>query len=180
MAGVLACFLVIDVNPAQQGFESRFGVARHSDDPLIGFMKEPSAPQITYDGSLKELAKAHVGLVWALIYVLTVPVGVWGLWFAAYSLYGVHNGWRMDVSLVVTSFIDVIPGCIGIYLIWSHCIRLGRLLFPHLSLVFCAFAVFPLTSLPLVIFLWVSAIRQLRARGLQVGIFGINPAKVDS
>ena len=41
-------------------------------------MKEPSTPQASYDGSLKELAKAHIGLVWALVYVLTVPVGLLG------------------------------------------------------------------------------------------------------
>ena len=64
---------------AEQGFGSRFGVARWASRYLIGLMKEPSTPQVYYDGSLKELATRHVGLVKAVLFVLVIVPAAYGV-----------------------------------------------------------------------------------------------------
>jgi len=176
VAGVLACFLVIDVNPAQQGFESRFGVARQAGDHLIEFMKEPSSAQATYDGSLKELAGVHVGLVSSVLFLFILPLPMY--------LVGVMlkmNGTLPDQPYrAVLAGIFLLACAIGYASILYNCIRLARLLFPFIWFTLSGVALVPITTIPMAIIFWVCAIRQLRARGLQVGIFGINPAKVES
>jgi hypothetical protein len=136
-------------------------------------MKEPSTPQVYYDGSLKELAAAHAGLVMASMFLALVPVSVFFLIVGVVYL--------MDSTEFVRIFLAVFACSIfvSLVLICYHCYRVAKLLMPHLAFVLGAAAFFPPVSLLVLIFLWVSSIRQLRARGLHVGVFGINPVRVE-
>ena len=130
-------------------------------------------PQVTYDGSLKELAAAHAGLVMASMFLALVPVSVFLL------IVGVLNLMNSDDFAVVFLAVFACSIFVSLVLVCYHCYRVAKLLMPHLSFVLGAAAFFPPVSLFVLIFLWVSSIRQLRARGLHVGVFGINPAKVE-
>lgn len=142
----------------------------------IQLMKEPSTPQASYDGSLKELAKSHVGLVTALLFlfIIPIPLAVIGLWMEAKGSIPASPYREMCEWAFVSAW------AIGYALIFYQSVRMIRLLFPFMWLTLSGIAFVPITPLPLALILWACAIRQLRARGLQVGIFGINPAKVES
>ena len=139
-------------------------------------MKEPNAPQVYYDGSLKELASSHVGLVAALLFlfIIPIPLVVIGLWMEAKSSIPASPYREM------CEWVFILAWAIGYALIFYQSVRMIRLLFPFMWLTLSGIAFVPLTTLPLALILWVCAIKQLRARGLHVGIFGINPAKVES
>ena len=130
-------------------------------------------PQLTYDGSLKELAAAHAGLVMASMFLALVPVSVFFL------IVGLVNLMRPTESVGIFLAIFACSVFVSLVLVCYHSYRVAKLLMPHLSFVLGAAAFFPPVSLVVLIFLWVSSIRQLRARGLHVGVFGINPAKVE-
>lgn len=139
-------------------------------------MKESfPTPRVTYDGSLKDLAKAHVGLVNAVIFVFILPLPLLflGLFFEFIGYDGTET---MTVAFGYSFLTSVIVAVI--WLFW-RCGQLARLLFPHVAVVLSAAAIIPPVSLCVACFLWVCAIRQLRARGLQVGVLGIDPTKVE-
>lgn len=154
----------------------RFGIARTERRLNDDVMKEPSTPQASYEGSLKELAADHVGLVSSILSVFILPLPVYAVAMVMKSY-----GWfpqLMGVPVVLWIFI---AACIVCYAsVVYHCVRLTRLLFPFMWFTLSGAAVVPITTIPLAVLLWACAIRQLRARGLQVGIFGVNPAKVES
>lgn len=138
-------------------------------------MKEPTAPQVYYDGSLKELASAHVGLVKAVlfIFVLPIPLLLLGIFMDTIR----YSGYPEIKSAFLYAFYGSILIAIG-WIFW-RCARLARILFPHVAMVLAACAIIPPLSLGVAFFLWFCALRQLRARGLHVGVLGIDSARVE-
>jgi len=136
-------------------------------------MKESNIPQVTYEGSLKELAAAHAGLVMASMFLAMVPVSVFFL--IGCVVYLMHSTEFVGIFLAVFAFSIFV----SLVLVCYHCYRVAKLLMPHLAFVLGAAAFFPPVSILVLIFLWVSSIRQLRARGLNIGVFGINPVRVE-
>jgi hypothetical protein len=55
--------------------------------------------------------------------------------------------------------------------------RLSRLLYPQLALYFTMMVLVPFLNLVAILLLLRSALRQMRDRGLRVGMFGIDPAR---
>lgn len=55
--------------------------------------------------------------------------------------------------------------------------RLARLLYPQLALYFTMMVLVPFLNLVAILLLLRSALRQMRDRGLRVGMFGIDPAR---
>ena len=55
--------------------------------------------------------------------------------------------------------------------------RLARLLYPQLALYFTMMVLVPFLNLVVILLLLRSALRQMRDRGLRVGMFGIDPAR---
>ena len=55
--------------------------------------------------------------------------------------------------------------------------RLARLLYPQLALYFTMLVLVPFLNLIVILLLLRSALRQMRDRGLRVGMFGIDPAR---
>jgi hypothetical protein len=55
--------------------------------------------------------------------------------------------------------------------------RLARLLYPQLALYFTMLVLVPFLNLVAILLLLRSALRQMRDRGLRVGMFGIDPAR---
>lgn len=200
-------------------------------------MKEPSTPRATYDGSLKELAKAHVGLVKALLFflIITIPASAVCIFFSQHhqmrhivtyedeqdyerawlAWQKEHNDPKMpfyglkspepgipqikssfpgviainpEYLYVPTAYSDLLIGCakilavflilhgIGNLLCWFH--RLSTLLYSHVAWYLTVLVLVPGVNLLVILALWRSGLKQMRGRGLQVGIFGIDPAKV--
>jgi hypothetical protein len=137
-------------------------------------MKEPSAPQATYDGSLKELAGAHAGLTLSLMFLLLVPVSLFFFIVNFEKIVRLGSGFEVVYACMFFGSIGM-----AVIMICYHCFRVARLLFPHHAVVIGAAGFFPPISLMVAAFLWFSAIRQLRARGLHVGVLGIDPARVE-
>ena len=149
-------------------------------------MKEPDTPEPFFDGSLKELATRHVGLVKAILFVLTIVPAAWGV--AAFLnkvvFYVPWNAqteetalsvWMKDGSLVL------LIACLSyaaVNLLFRF-YRLAALLYPHVALYFMLLVLVPFLNVLVILLLWWAALRQMRARGLSVGIFGIDPARVD-
>lgn len=55
--------------------------------------------------------------------------------------------------------------------------RLAKLLYPQLALYFTMMVLVPFLNLVVILLLLRSALRQMRDRGLRVGMFGIDPAR---
>ena len=55
--------------------------------------------------------------------------------------------------------------------------RLAKLLYPQLALYFTMMVLVPFLNLVAILLLLRSALRQMRDRGLRVGMFGIDPAR---
>ena len=65
----------------------------------------------------------------------------------------------------------------GIGLLIYRFYRLARLLYPQLALYFTMMVLVPFLNLVAILLLLRSALRQMRDRGLRVGMFGIDPAR---
>ena len=149
-------------------------------------MKEPSAPQVTYDGSLKELAARHVGLVKALLFVLTIVPAAYGV--AAFIHQVVfHVAWdakTQETALSVwmkggSGVLAIVCISYGVGNLLFRFYRLSALLYPHVALYFMLLVLVPFLNLLIILLLCLAGLRQMRARGLSVGFFGIDPARVD-
>jgi len=138
-------------------------------------MKDSSTHQVVYDGSLKELAKAHAGLVNAVLFVFILPLPLLSL--GLFLEFMGHDGTEMTTIAFGCIFLTSVIVAV-VWLFW-RCRKLARLLFPHVATLLSFAAIIPLLSFCVAFFLWVSAIRQLRARGLQVGALGIDPGKLE-
>ena len=66
---------------------------------------------------------------------------------------------------------------LGVGLLIYRFYRLAKLLYPQLALYFTMMVLVPFLNLVAILFLLRSALRQMRDRGLRVGIFGIDPAR---
>lgn len=55
--------------------------------------------------------------------------------------------------------------------------RLTKLLYPHLAFYSIILGLLPLMNVIVILLLLWSALRQMRQRGLRVGMFGIDPAR---
>jgi hypothetical protein len=149
-------------------------------------MKEPNAPQAFFDGSLKEMAARHVGLVKAILFILTIVPAVWGVAALIHEVFfyvprDAQTGetalsvWMKGGSLVL--LIACLSYAAVNLLIRFY--RLAALLYPHVALYFMLLVLVPFLNVLVILLLWWAALRQMRARGLSVGIFGIDPAKVE-
>jgi hypothetical protein len=160
-------------------------------------MKEPIAPQATYDGSLKELAKAHLGLVKAVLFVLiiTIPLSIACHWLVEYAFRNAHYhgsasgfgyySYSYDDTLYskalrvlggILMFAVVLKGSVTLLLRFH---RLAQLLLPHVAWYFTVLVLVPGLNLLVILLLWWSALAQMRMRGVRVGLFGIEPARVE-
>jgi hypothetical protein len=199
-------------------------------------MKEPSAPQVTYDGSLKELAARHVGLVKAVLFALLIatPLSISALYFSEnYSKRHIKNnkdykeykeawvGWQKahhdpdkpfynytpppsplldfddlpgefvtplheyvptansDLIIAVARGSGVLLLLLGVLNLLYRFYRLAASLYSHVCLYFTLLLFVPFLNLLVILLLWWAGLRQMRARGLSVGFFGIDPARVD-
>jgi hypothetical protein len=66
---------------------------------------------------------------------------------------------------------------LGVGLLIYRFYRLARLLYPQLALYFTMLVLVPFLNLIVILLLLRSALRQMRDRGLRVGMFGIDPAR---
>ena len=160
-------------------------------------MKEPSAPQVTYDGSLKELAARHLALVKTVLFtlIITIPLTLGLVWvvdeayrrtqyISSSSGYGHYiysyedtvyaNFFRVSSGILAT--VLVLHGVISLFLRFY---RLAHLLYPHVAWYFTVLLLAPGLNLLVILLLWWAGLKQMRARGLSVGFFGIDPARVD-
>jgi hypothetical protein len=56
---------------------------------------------------------------------------------------------------------------------------LAALLYPHVCLYLTLLLFVPFLNLLVILLLWWAGLRQMRGRGLRVGFFGIDPARVE-
>ena len=155
-------------------------------------MKEPSTPQVYYDGSLKELATRHVGLVKAVLFtlIITIPVSAALIQFynVAYFVYQKAE-YGYAYVYVKTEYSDLIRVTVATlaagFMIHGVCnllyrfYRLSALLYPHVAVYFTLLLFVPFLNLLVILLLWWAGLRQMRGRGLRVGFFGIDPARVE-
>jgi len=66
---------------------------------------------------------------------------------------------------------------LGVGLLVYRFYRLAKLLYPQLALYFTMMVLVPFLNLIAILLLLRSALRQMRDRGLRVGMFGIDPAR---
>jgi len=66
---------------------------------------------------------------------------------------------------------------LGVGLLIYRFYRLAKLLYPQLALYFTMMVLVPFLNLIVILLLLRSALRQMRDRGLRVGMFGIDPAR---
>ncbi len=66
---------------------------------------------------------------------------------------------------------------LGVGLLIYRFYRLAKLLYPQLALYFTMMVLVPFLNLIAILLLLRSALRQMRDRGLRVGMFGIDPAR---
>ena len=199
-------------------------------------MKEPSAPQVTYDGSLKELAARHVGLVKAVLFALliAIPLSISALYFSEnyfmryisdskeYIEY--REAWvewqkahpdpnkpfykytkphplldfetigetvfetplhvyvptaKSDLIIAVARGSGVLLLLLGLLNLLYRFYRLAASLYSHVCLYFTLLLLVPFLNLLVILLLWWAGLKQMRARGLSVSFFGIDPARVD-
>jgi hypothetical protein len=199
-------------------------------------MKEPVAPQPFFDGSLKELATRHLGLVRAVFFALLValPLSIFALNFSEsycrrlirdnkdYMEYkAAWVAWQKVHSDPHKPFYDYIPPDPGlpdlddlpgvfetplylyvptensdliialargsaVFLLLCATVNLlyrfnglAVLLFPHVGVYFTLMLFVPFLNILVILLLCRAGLKQMRARGLRVGFFGIDPARVD-
>lgn len=68
-------------------------------------------------------------------------------------------------------------GFLGAALLLFRFYRLTKLLYPQLAFYFTLVVLVPFVNLVVILLLLRSALRQMRQRGLRVGVFGIDPAR---
>ena len=148
-------------------------------------MKEPSAPQVYYDGSLKELATRHVGLVKAVLFTLIISAP---LSLGPVAFFENSHHWSQPAQKYIYDYPEMMSWSIGFAcLVILHAIvnllyrfyRLTALLYPHVCLYFTLLLFVPFLNLLVILLLWWAGVRQMRGRGLRVGFFGIDPARVE-
>lgn len=145
-------------------------------------MKEPSTPQVYYDGSLKELAARHVGLVKAVLFTLIISIPVVGIPSRiVYDYLYLYKGTRLELDLTHTVLVIVAAtfSIHGVCNLLYRFYRLSALLYPHVALYFTLLLFVPFLNLLVILLLWWAGVRQMRGRGLRVGFFGIDPARVE-
>ena len=165
-------------------------------------MKEPIAPQFYYDGSLKELAARHVGLIKALLFALIIVPAVCGTAYFVHKEAFYHQRYiestgsystRVEAHWQtvheVTTFTTWMEGA-ALVLGWVvlaygagnllfRFYRLSALLYPHVAIYFTLLVLVPWLNLLVSLLLWRAGLRQMRGRGLRVGFFGIDPSRVE-
>jgi hypothetical protein len=97
-------------------------------------------------------------------YFLGFPVGPWYL----------RSHRELQIACGVLAFVFALLGG-GMLLFRFY--RLSKLLYPQLAFYFTLLVLVPFLNLIVIFLLLWSALRQMRARGLRVGIFGIDPAR---
>jgi hypothetical protein len=148
-------------------------------------MKEPNAPQAFFDGSLKELAARHLGLIKAVLFMLIVaaPLSV-GL----IAFFEDKRHWDAGSNSYVYDFPLLRPWGFGLaFLLSAYAVlnllfrfyRLAALLYPHVCLYFTLMLLVPFLNILVILLIWWIGVRQMGTRGLRVGLFGIDPAKVE-
>jgi hypothetical protein len=149
-------------------------------------MKESSAPHVHYDGSLKELAARHVGLVKAILFVLTIVPAAWGVAAFLHQVvfYVPWNAQTEETALSVwmkagSSILGMTCILYGFGTLLFRFYRLAALLYPHVALYFMLLVLVPFLNILAILLLWRSGLKQMRAHGLRLGFFGIDPARVD-
>lgn len=199
-------------------------------------MKESfPTPRVTYDGSLKDLATRHVGLVKAVLFglLVAIPLSISALYFSEnYSKRYIKDdkeykeykeawvGWQkahhdpdkpfynytpppsplldFDVpGVFVTPLYEYVPTensdliiavargsgvlllLFGVLNLLYRFYRLAASLYSHVCLYFTLLLFVPFLNLLIILLLWWAGLKQMRARGLSVGFFGIDPARVD-
>ena len=80
------------------------------------------------------------------------------------------------VSLVALLLAWGVP-LLGVGLLIYRFFRMAKLLYPQLALYFTMMVFIPFLNLIVILLLLRSALRQMRDRGLRVGMFGIDPAR---
>jgi hypothetical protein len=171
-----------------------FGVAWKVTEVLFERMNEPEAPHGYYDGPLKELAARHLGLIKAILFALLIALPA-TLFFGylyenafleykevSHGPYGPIRDWvyvptkYSDLIRFAYASFAVVLAVYGIFnLLYRFC-RLIKLLFPHLAFYFTLLVFVPFLNVLVILLLLWGALRQMRRRGLRVGVFGIDPA----
>lgn len=80
--------------------------------------------------------------------------------------------------VVPNLFIAVIALC-GVGFLIYRFYRLAKLLYPHLAFYFTLLVFVPFLNVLVILLLLWGALRQMRRRGLRVGVFGIDPARFE-
>jgi hypothetical protein len=149
-------------------------------------MKEPNPPQPFFDGSLKELAARHFGLVKAILFVLSIVPAAWGVAAFLHQVvfYVPWDARAQETALSVwmkggSSILGITCILYGFGNLLFRSYRLAALLYPHVAVYFMLLVLVPFLNILVVLLLWRSALKQMRAHGLRVGFFGIDPARVD-
>ncbi len=173
-----------------------FGVAWKVTKVLFERMNELEAPHGYYDGPLKELAARHLGLIKAFLFALliTIPIfcflmiGAENARIRDYAdkpsvsvIYGFEVGSReyyhpIKFALAIAAIVFLFHGaCNLVYRFY----RLIKLLYPHLTFYFTLLVFVPFLNVMVILLLLWGALRQMRRRGLRVGVFGIDPARFE-
>ena len=108
-----------------------------------------------YDSSSDEIEGADF---------LGFPVGQWY----------VRSHRELKFACQALAFAFALMG-VGLLLYRFH--RLAKLLYPHLAFYFTLLVLVPFLNLIVIFLLLWGALRQMRQRGLRVGVFGIDPAR---
>lgn len=90
--------------------------------------------------------------------------------------FSVTHGLLQSVSMAALLLMFGFP-LLGAGLLVYRFYRLARLLYPQLALYFTMMVLVPFLNLVAILLLLRSALRQMRDRGLRVGMFGIDPAR---
>ena len=94
---------------------------------------------------------------------------------ARVAVFPVSLGVCQSVSLAALLLAIGFP-VVGAGLLIYRFYRLAKLLYPQLALYFTMMVLVPFLNLVVILLLLRSALRQMRDRGLRVGMFGIDPA----
>ena len=153
-----------------------FGVAWKVTEVLFELMNELEAPHGYYDGPLKELAARHLGLIKALLFALLIALP--GSFFFVYLHAHIPEDYSYLIRFACAAF-AVVFALFGIFNLVHRFYSLIKLLYPHLAFYFTLLVFVPYLNVLVILLLLWGALRQMRRRGLRVGIFGIDPARFE-
>lgn len=141
-------------------------------------MREYSGRETLWHTTLKQLAQAHLRLVKTAFWFILIVLPVYATALAAINGYILKDSNRQDnIEIGCTAMVLV-------YVIWHVRMTfasrgLATLLYPQLRNHITALSFLPCFNFLVYFLLWRSSLLQMRSRGVQVGIFGIDPSKVD-